>query len=148
MAKQQFGSFEDLIELASKFVEKQCGKWDHTAWLEFLSDIQKQGFYLSNDMQSYLGSMLESMKKFYGTMSSTSGLQNIMLGISENTINFIKKTQGSWDHTGWESFIRDLQKHGLSLTEESTTYLGGVLEAAKELYTFPITGSKNSGTKK
>jgi hypothetical protein len=148
MAKQVFGSFDDLIELASKFVEKQGGKWDHTAWLEFLSDIQKQGFHLSNDMQSYLGSMLESMKKLYGSISSTSEMQSIMLGISENTINFIKKTQGTWDHTGWESFIRELQKRGLSLTEEATTYLGGVLEAAKELYTFPITGVNNSGTKK
>ncbi|MEO5359561.1 MAG: hypothetical protein H7843_03825 [Nitrospirota bacterium] len=141
MARQVFGSFEDLIELASKFVDQQGGKWDHTAWLEFLSNIQKKGFYLSNDMQSYLGSMLESMKKLYTTISSTAELQSTLLGISENTITFIKKTQGTWDHTGWESFIKDLQKRGLSLTEEATTYLGGVLEAAKELYTFPIKGS-------
>ncbi|MBF0459330.1 MAG: hypothetical protein HQK99_15680 [Nitrospirae bacterium] len=138
MAKHMYGSFEDLIELASKFVEQQGGKWDHTAWLEFLSNIQKKGFYLSNDMQSYLGSMLESMKKLYTSVSSTTEIQNIMLGISENTINFIKKTQGTWDHTGWELFIKDLQKGGLSLTEETTTYLGGMLEAARELYTFPI----------
>ncbi|WP_420266884.1 hypothetical protein [Candidatus Magnetominusculus dajiuhuensis] len=149
MAKQAFGSFEDLIELASKFVEQQGGKWDHTAWLEFLSNIQRKGFYLSNDMQSYLGSMLESMKKLYSSVSSTAEIQNIMLGISENTINFIKKTQGTWDHMGWELFIKDLQKRGLSLTEETTTYLGGVLEAAKELYTFPVTGAGGrSGTKK
>ncbi|MBF0556369.1 MAG: hypothetical protein HQK96_17770, partial [Nitrospirae bacterium] len=59
-----------------------------------------------------------------------------------------KKTQGTWDHMGWELFIKDLQKRGLSLTEEATTYLGGVLEAAKELYTFPVTGAGGSGTKK
>ncbi|MCG6550798.1 MAG: hypothetical protein L7F77_00615 [Candidatus Magnetominusculus sp. LBB02] len=145
MAKQAFGSFEDLIELASKFVEQQDGKWDHLAWLDFLSNIQKKGFYLSNDMQSFLGSMLESMKSLYSSVSNTSEMQNIMLGISENTITFIKKTQGSWDHAGWESFIKDLQKRGLSLTGETTNYLGGVLEAARELYTFPITGHSDRG---
>ncbi|QWR77740.1 hypothetical protein [Candidatus Magnetomonas plexicatena] len=138
MSKKSFDSFEELIERASKFVESQGGKWDHMAWLEFLSDMQKQGFNLSHDMQSYLGSMLESMKKLYGTVMSTKGFENVLLDISENTISFIKKTKGTWDHIGWEAFIKDVQKTGVSLTEETTTYLGGVLEAAKELYMFPM----------
>ncbi|MEO5357476.1 MAG: hypothetical protein H7844_09280 [Nitrospirae bacterium YQR-1] len=142
MSKKGFDSFEELMERASKFVELQGGKWDHMAWLEFLSEMQKQGFHLSHDMQSYLGSMLESMKKLYGTFMSTKGFENVLLDISESTIIFIKKTKGTWDHVGWEAFIKDVQKTGISLTEETTTYLGGVLEAAKELYMFPMKSLK------
>ncbi|MBF0519805.1 MAG: hypothetical protein HQK92_08785 [Nitrospirae bacterium] len=148
MSKKGFDSFEELIERASKFVESQGGKWDHMAWLEFLSDMQKQGFHLSHDMQSYLGSMLESMKKLNSTLMSTKGFENVLLDISESTISFIKKTKGTWDHAGWENFIKDVQKTGVSLTEETTTYLGGVLEAAKELYMFPMKSTKNSETDK
>ncbi len=144
MNKKMMASFDDLIELSTKFVAQQGGKWDHTAWLEFLSDIQKMGYNLTHDMQSYLGSMLESMKKLYGTTTATTGLESIILGIANNTVNFIKQTRGMWDHQGWETFLKELQKKGVDLTEESTTYLGGILEAAKELYFFPIQSSKDS----
>ncbi|MBF0566248.1 MAG: hypothetical protein HQK89_13510 [Nitrospirae bacterium] len=141
-AKKVLGSFDDLIDLATKFVDQQGGKWDHSAWLEFLSEIQKNGYNLSHDMQSYLGSMLESLKKIYGTVTATSKIENIMLGVSENTIDFIKTTKGMWDHNNWESFLKGLQTKGLQLNEETTTYVGGVLEAAKELYSFPLSSKK------
>lgn len=137
MSKKAFSSFEDLMELATKFVEQQGGTWDHSAWLEFLSELQKKGFSISHDMQSYMGNMMESMKKLHSSLSATSGLENIMLGISENTISFIKKTKGVWDHSAWEAFVKDIQKKGVEVNEETKNYLGKVLESAKELYAIP-----------
>ncbi|MBF0609134.1 MAG: hypothetical protein SFH39_18845 [Candidatus Magnetobacterium sp. LHC-1] len=144
MNQKMMESFDELIKLSTKFVSQQGGKWDHAAWLEFLSDIQKMGYNLTHDMQSYLGSMLESMKKLYSTSTSTTGFENIILGIANNTVDFIKKTSGTWDHQGWEAYLKDLQKKGVKLSEETTTYLGGILEAAKELYLFPIQHGKDS----
>ncbi|MBF0565943.1 MAG: hypothetical protein HQK89_11925 [Nitrospirae bacterium] len=141
--KNIIGSFDDLIELATKFVEQQGGKWDHAAWLEFLSEIQKNGYNLSHDMQSYLGSMLESLKKVHGSINSTGRIESVMLGLSESTVNFIKSTKGMWDQSNWDSFLKDLQKKGLELTDETTSYVGGVLEAAKELYSFPLSSKKD-----
>lgn len=140
--KNIIGSFDDLIELATKFVEQQGGKWDHTAWLEFLSEIQKSGYNLSHDMQSYLGSMLESLKKVHGSINSTGRIESVMLGLSESTVNFIKSTKGMWNQSNWDSFLKDLQQKGLELTDETTSYVGGVLEAAKELYSFPLSSKK------
>ncbi|MBV6343097.1 hypothetical protein, partial [Candidatus Magnetobacterium casense] len=83
-------------------------------------------------------------KKLYSTSTSTPGFENIILGIANNTVDFIKKTSGTWDHQGWEAYLKDLQKKGVKLSEETTTYLGGILEAAKELYLFPIQHGKDS----
>ncbi len=55
--------FEDLIKFSSQFVERQKGIWDHNAWLGFLLDVQKTGIALTDEMQNYLGLILESMRK-------------------------------------------------------------------------------------
>ncbi len=34
MAEKAMGGFDDLVDLAGKFVERQNGVWDHTAWLD------------------------------------------------------------------------------------------------------------------
>ncbi len=44
--------FDDLIKRASEFVEKQKGAWDHSKWQEFLSDAQKKGVKLTEDIIS------------------------------------------------------------------------------------------------
>ncbi|MCI4625870.1 MAG: hypothetical protein L3V56_07900 [Candidatus Magnetoovum sp. WYHC-5] len=134
MTLKKYPSFEELVEYATKFVEKQGGTWDHTAWLEFLAEIQQKGVKITHEMQAYMGNVIESMKKLHNSITSTSGLENIMLAISDNTVKFVKKTQGSWDHSGWEAYIKDIQKKGVELNEESKSYLGKVLESAKELY--------------
>ncbi|MBF0554363.1 MAG: hypothetical protein HQK96_07340 [Nitrospirae bacterium] len=142
MAKKISGQFDDIIEFAAKFVEQQKGVWDHTAWTDFLSGIGKMGFDVDADMQSYLGSLLESMKKYYGTAAATGGITTAMTGIAENTVSFINKTKGSWDHSGWEKYLSDMQKKGAELSDETVKYLGSVLEISKELYLLPALASK------
>ena len=64
--------FGDLVKLSSDFVTKQKGVWDHSAWLDFMSNVQKKGFNTS-DMESKLGEAIEAMKRFYIATASTDG---------------------------------------------------------------------------
>ncbi len=61
---------------------------------------------------------------------------------SKLTVDFVTKTKGIWDQAGWESFLKDLQKKGVEYTDESRSYFGEVLEAAKQLYTISPVVSK------
>lgn len=142
MAKKMMGQFDDIIEFAAKFVEQQKGVWDHTAWTGFLSEINKMGVDVTAEMKSYLGTLLESMKKYYGVASATDGITTAMTSIAENTVDFIKKTKGEWDQTGWETYLKEIQKKGMELTDETTKYLGTVLETSKDLYFLPSFASK------
>jgi len=54
--------------------------------------------------------------------------------VSEDMVGFVKDNKGAWDHSKWESFVQDLQKKGIEMNEQTTSYLGGILEAAKGFY--------------
>ncbi len=148
MGKKGIGGFDSLIDLAGKFVERQKGIWDHDAWVDFLAEMQKNGFKLNDDMKSYLGLVLESMKKVYDSGMITKGMENVVSDMSSNAVKFIQKTSGAWDQSGWEAFLKDFQKKGVDLTDETRSYLGGVLEAVKALYAvLPPSGPKKSASK-
>ncbi len=135
MAEKTMIGFDVLVELAGKYVEIQKGVWDHTTWLDFLTDVQKKGFELSSDMKTYLGSVMEAMKKFYEVITTTKGMENAMLEISRHTVDFIKYTQGIWTPSGLDAFLKDIQKRGFDLTEETKSYLSEILESVSKLYT-------------
>ncbi|QWR75989.1 hypothetical protein [Candidatus Magnetomonas plexicatena] len=130
--------FRDLLRISSQFVEKQKGYWDHTAWLSLLKDAQEKGVQLTADMQTYLGTIVQSMKKIYETSSFKQGfgkgLSDITKVMYEQTVSFVEQTKGKWDHEGWEGFLKDLQKMGITITEEGRAYLGELLEAARKFY--------------
>ncbi len=134
MEEKKPGGFDVLIDLVGKFVERQKGAWDHSAWLNFLMDIQKMGFELSDDMKDYIGSVLESMKKLYHACIASENIQRYMVDIAEYVLEFIKDTGGSWGHLEWEVFLKDLQKKDCDLSEEMRSYIGEVLESVKGLY--------------
>ncbi len=48
------GEFDALIDLADKYVQSHEGILDHTAWLDFLSDVERNGFELSDNIKYYL----------------------------------------------------------------------------------------------
>jgi chromosome segregation ATPase len=53
---------------------------------------------------------------------------------------FVEKHKGTWDHAKWESFLSDIKKKGVSVTEDMSNTVGSVLESIKKLYTsFPKT---------
>lgn len=124
--------FDELIKRTSQFVEKQKGIWDHTKWQGFLSDIQEKGVNLTEETRNYLGSVVESMKKFYENSSDTG--KKLMGIVSDQVAQFVEKTKGKWDHLGWEKFVKDIQKKGIDLTDETRSNLGVILESAKRFY--------------
>ncbi len=143
MAHKKIEGFDVLTDLAGKFVESRKGIWDHIAWLTFLLDIQKKGFALSDNMKTYLGLVLNAMKKLYDATTATKGMENVMSDISEYSVNFIKRTKGIWNHSEWEIFLKDFQKKGIDLTEETSSYLGQFLETVREIYIIlpPVMGN-------
>lgn len=135
MVNKIMRGFDVYVDLASKFVEKQRGIWDHEKWLDFLLDAQKKGFDFNDEIKANLGLLLESMKKFYNVATATKEIDHLMLQISELTVNYFKKASGVWDQSEWESFLKTLQNKGFYLNEESISYLREVLTSAKKFYT-------------
>ena len=134
MAQNSTSPLLSLIDLAGKFVEQRKGIWDHEAWSDFLADVQKKGFEVTDEMTANLGSVLESMKQFYQATTSTSGMAKVMTSIPRDTVTFIQNHKGVWGQSEWEQFLAEIQKKGVAYTEETTNYLGGILESVKRLY--------------
>ncbi|MCP5016379.1 MAG: hypothetical protein GY938_14105 [Ketobacter sp.] len=128
------GTFDKLVDLATGFVTKQQGMWDHTSWQGFVSDTQKRGYDLSVEMQNNLGVTLEAIKQLYLASISVKGVESAMNGITTDGMNFVKQHKGIWSHAEWEGFIKDVEKNSTNLSEETLAYLGNVVEAFKTLY--------------
>ncbi len=147
MAKDVTKIFNDLIGLSGKFVDSQKGGWDQKAWESFLSDVQKQGLDMRDEMQSSLGSVLESMKKVYTSSISTKNIDSAMSDLTSLTAKFVSDSKGVWDHAQWEKYLKDAQDKGINLTEVTQSYIGGILESAKDLYNFLPTSVQSTSSK-
>lgn len=147
MSKDFTQVFNDLVGMAGKFVDQQKGVWDHKEWTNFITDAQKKGVEMTEEMKSHVGTVLESMKKSYNAALDTKGMENTMKDISTQTIKFIQDTKGVWDHTEWEKFLKEVQKKGMQLNDETTAYMGGIVESSKDLYSFLPNAIKDATTK-
>ena len=127
-------TFDEIVKLAGDFVNRQQGSWDHAEWLDFLSTLQQKGFEISEEAQGYVGQMLEATKSFYQATASTQGIEKTLDSVARRSVEFVTAHQGVWGHADWEAFARDVQQNTLSLTEETTAYLGGILESIKAFY--------------
>ncbi len=135
-------SFDGIVKLAGDFVTRQEGKWDHAEWLGFLSTLQKKGFELSEEAQGHVGQVLEATKSFYQASASTQGIEKSLVSVANRSVEFVKAHQGVWSHGDWEAFAKDVQQNTLSLSEETTAYLGGILESVRAFYTIsPVSAS-------
>lgn len=140
MAEDIFKPIKDILSNAQKFVDEQKGKWDEMQWQEFLNDMQKKGIEITDEMKSNAGAVLESMKNVYNSMSATEGVSASLADITNEIVQFVKKQKGSWNHEEWEALLQSLQKKGMELTDETKNYVGGILEAAKKIYTEETAG--------
>lgn len=134
MATTKTAPFEELTKLASDFVTSQKGMWNHTAWMDFLSRVQQNGVELSEDVQSKLGDLLEAMKEYHATVSSTEDIEKAMSTVFNESVAFIKRQKGVWGHAEWEDFVKTMQQNTHTWTEGMEAYLGGVLESLKGFY--------------
>ncbi len=148
MAQNTTPPLFSLIDLAGKFVEQRKGIWDHEAWSDFIADVQKKGFEVTDEMTDYLGSVLESMKQFYQAATATTGMAQVMTSIPKDTVTFIQDHKGVWGQSEWEQFLAELQKKGVAYSDETTNYLGGILESVKRLYSIsPLLTEAKQDTK-
>lgn len=145
MEKVNTRTFDEIVKLAEDFVTQHKGKWDHAAWLEFLSTLQKKGFDITEDVKDYLGQVLEAMKSFYQATASMQGIEKALATVAKDSVQFVKERQAVWDHSDWEAFVSHIQKNTLRLSEETTAYLGGILESVKAFYhisSVPLSGAE------
>lgn len=134
MATAKTAGLEELTKLATEFVTKQRGLWDHVAWTDFLSNVRTKGYDISGDMQGQLGELVEAMKRFYVAAASTESIEKAMRTVVNDSVAFVKKHHGVWGHDEWEDFVKTVRGNTRSLSEGTTGYLGGVLESVKSFY--------------
>ncbi|GMU92390.1 MAG: hypothetical protein AMXMBFR4_14480 [Candidatus Hydrogenedentota bacterium] len=48
--------------------------------------------------------------------------------------DFVTEQKGKWEHKDWEAFLGQVQKAGVTLTDEVKRNLGNILEASKHFY--------------
>ncbi|MCG6552713.1 MAG: hypothetical protein L7F77_10325 [Candidatus Magnetominusculus sp. LBB02] len=126
-------NMKNFMSMASTFVEKNKAGWDHDAWLNFVSDVQKSGMEMCDDTKACAGAVLEAMQRYYKTTMETSAMSSAMTEVSDVTIKFLKDTKGTWNHAEWEAYIKAMQEKGMKINEEAKAYLGSLLEASKQL---------------
>lgn len=130
-------TLDDLLKRAASFVEKQKGRWDDEAWRGLVADVRKKGLELSGDVEHYFGAALESMKRLHGSASQHDlgrGASDVLHGVSAHAAKFVEQTRGTWDHAGWEEFLKGVQQKGIRCSAEVTPAVGEVLEATKRIY--------------
>ena len=126
--------FDELVKLACDFVIQQRGVWDHSAWMTFLSRVEKKGIKLSEDIQSSLGEMVEAIKQFHTTILSIQGTTLALDKLVIDSAEFIIKHKGMWGRAEWDAYSRSVSKNTIYLSEEMSIYLGGILESMKAFY--------------
>jgi len=134
MVAEHTTPFEELTRLASDFVTSQRGMWDHMAWMNFLSHVQRKGVETTEDIQRRLGDLLEAMKEYHMAVSSTEDVEEAMSMVFNESVAFIKRKKGVWDHDDWEDFVATMQRNTHTWSESTEAYLGGVLESLKSFY--------------
>jgi len=134
MANENAGKLDELAKLATDFVTKQKGLWDHAAWTDFLSNVRAKGFDITGEMQSSLGELLEAMKRFYSAAASTESMEKAMRAVVQDSVSFVKQHKGVWGHSDWEDFVKTARQNTQAVSEGTTSYLGGVLESMKVFY--------------
>lgn len=123
--------FEDITNYGQNFIQKQRGVWDHDRWEQVLKDIQKKGVNITEEVANSIGQMLESFKKVFTSISMDSHEFDEFAAFAKE---FVIRQKGMWNHDLWLSFLNDLQKKGISVTEEIASSIGLVLESLKGIY--------------
>ncbi|MBF0318524.1 MAG: hypothetical protein HQL01_01790 [Nitrospirae bacterium] len=129
--------FDDLIKTIGKFVDIQKGTWDHLEWERLVSKVKQMGYEMSGDIMYNLGTSLEAFKKLYLSKTSKDDLNKIVADIPKSISSFIDETKGMWEHADWLRLLKEIEKAGVTLTEETQKYIGDLLEGAKRLYSAP-----------
>lgn len=58
-------SLQQVLDLASDFVNTHKGRWEHAEWEDLLSKVEKLGFDVNDATARTIGNILESCKYLY-----------------------------------------------------------------------------------
>lgn len=137
MEKKIFNSFNEVINNVRDFVEDQRGKWDHIGWESFVNKLQDKGQDLTFEAKEMIGNAIESAKDLYNKLEVDQKIKPASDAFDEiinNAKNFITKQKGTWDHIKWENFLEEMKSKGVTMTDDTKSLLGSVLESLKKLY--------------
>ncbi len=56
-----------IKEQAIEFVQANKNGWDHSAWEKLLADIKSSGVNLTDETRTYLGNLVEALRKLSNT---------------------------------------------------------------------------------
>ncbi len=81
---------QQLAKIASEFVVKKQGVWNHQEWEQLCAEISGLGLDLNGEMQMCLGVLIETFKVFYDT-----GPKKIKKPAAEKSKSPVKRTAKS-----------------------------------------------------
>ncbi|MBF0488350.1 MAG: hypothetical protein HQK98_09340 [Nitrospirae bacterium] len=129
--------FDDLISTVGKFVDMQKGTWDHLEWERLVSKVQRMGYEMSGDIVYNLGTTVESLKKLYLSKTSKDEMLRIVTDVPKGIAHFMEETRGIWEHADWLRLLKEMEKVGIAISEDTQKYIGDMLEASRRLYGAP-----------
>lgn len=136
MSNKGFGDFFNvLMDLSAKFVEHSRGELKQGDLSGFLSELQNKGVEISDEMRSSVEVMLKSMNSYYNAVADTNGITGAVANLSDEAVRFVTDNENNWDQQKWENFLSNIRNSGLELTDETKTYVCGILDSAKEICT-------------
>jgi hypothetical protein len=124
-------TFDELVQLAGDFVIQQRGVWDHPAWVDFLSRVEAGGIKVSPEMETYLGDLVEAIRRFHTSILSAEGTMLALNKLVAESAQFIVTQDGAWGPDEWAGYCRTVSKGTIYLSDEMRSYLGGILESMK-----------------
>jgi uncharacterized membrane protein (DUF2068 family) len=127
-------TFDELVQLASDFVIQQKGVWDHVAWMGFLSHVESRGVDVSQEMEIYLGELVESIKRFHTSILSVEGTMLALNKLVAESALFIVRQNGVWGSSEWIAYCQTVSKSTIYLSDEMRSYLGGILESMRTCF--------------
>ena len=65
MQNTETTTFDELVRLAGDFVIQQRGVRNHETWMDFLSGVESRGINVSQEMETYLGKLVEAIRKLH-----------------------------------------------------------------------------------
>lgn len=136
MDNEAYDNFRKIIELSCRFVEKHNGFWNHEDWLDFLTLIGENTVPMNDNMEVFLGSIVESMRDFYKHLDNTIAVTNTMMNMAEHTIRLITDTKGVWDNVKWDNFLTEYQGNKIlfDLRDEAISNLQRVFNSSNTFY--------------
>ena len=60
-----------IMDLASRFVKEQDGKWSHDEWEDALKQVEDAGVAAEEEVKRHFGNLLEATKYFYQLETKT-----------------------------------------------------------------------------